>query len=207
MISTKSKLKPAIFLDRDGTLIKHVHHLCDAEQVELNNTATEAVSLLQQVDFACVVITNQSVVGRGMLSLDGLQAIHAKMENLLQEHGLNVDGIYYSTHVPQTSDLTKIEHFDRKPGPGMLLQAAEELGLAISQSWMIGDSISDIFAGVNAGCRGNCLIKSSLYRAEWEKYSEISLIANNLLEAAAYIVNSTSTLNSSKDNFGVVHHR
>jgi D-glycero-D-manno-heptose 1,7-bisphosphate phosphatase len=202
----KSKLRPAIFLDRDGTLIKHVHHLCDEEQVELNNTAIEALSLLQQVGFACVVITNQSVVGREMLSLDGLQKIHIKMENLLQEHGLNIDGIYYSTHVPQTSDLTKIEHFDRKPGPGMLLKAALELELNIAQSWMIGDSISDIFSGVNAGCQGNCLIKSSLYRAEWKKYAEISFIANNLLEAASYIVNCTPALNSSRDKPDVIHH-
>ncbi|NEN94796.1 MAG: HAD-IIIA family hydrolase [Moorea sp. SIO1F2] len=190
-MATQLKLKPAIFLDRDGTLIKHVHHLCNPEDVELEPTAVSALSLLREAGFACVVVTNQSVVGRGMLSLKGLESIHARLEMLLHDQGIGIDAIYYCPHVPQTSDLTQIEHIDRKPGPGMLLRAAQEMGLSISQSWMIGDSISDVLAGANAGCKGSCLIQSNLYRPEWTNAAEVSYLASDLLDAVKYILHAS----------------
>ncbi|NMF63591.1 D,D-heptose 1,7-bisphosphate phosphatase [Brasilonema octagenarum UFV-E1] len=187
-----SHVRPAVFLDRDGTLIKHVHHLCSPEQVVLEQGAAEALCLLQSAGFACVVVTNQSVVGRGMLTFEGLKAIHDKMEQLLSMQGASVEGIYFSTHVPRTSDLRKVEYFDRKPGPGMLLLAAQELGLSVADSWMIGDSISDVLAGVNAGCKGSCLLKTGLYSLEWQDDNQISFLASDILDAVQIILKQHS---------------
>ncbi|WP_071593323.1 D-glycero-alpha-D-manno-heptose-1,7-bisphosphate 7-phosphatase [Kamptonema formosum] len=187
-----SDLRPAVFLDRDGTLIKHVHHLCSPDRVALEQGAAEALYLLQKAGFVRVVVTNQSVVGRGMLSVGGLKAIHDKMEQLLSKQGASVDSIYFSTHVPRTSDLSKVEYFDRKPGPGMLLRAAQELGLSLAKSWMIGDSISDVLAGANAGCKGNCLLKTGLYSLEGQYSDQISFIASDILEAAQRILRQDS---------------
>ncbi|MEG4121560.1 HAD-IIIA family hydrolase [Microcoleus sp. N9_B4] len=169
-----------------------MHHLCSPEQVALEQGASEALCLLQEAGFVCVVVTNQSVVGRGMLSVEGLKAIHDKMEQLLSTQGARVDSIYFSTHVPHTSDLREVEYFDRKPGPGMLLRAAQDLGLSLVKSWMIGDSISDVLAGANAGCKGSCLLKTGLYSLECQDCSQISFLASDILDAAQIILRQDS---------------
>jgi D-glycero-D-manno-heptose 1,7-bisphosphate phosphatase len=126
--------------------------------------------------------------------MEGLKAIHDEMEQLLSKQGASVEGIYFSTHVPRTSDLRKVEYFDRKPGPGMLLRAAQELGLSLTQSWMIGDSISDVLAGANAGCKGNCLVKTGLYSMEGKDCNQISFLASDILDAAQIILREDSLL-------------
>lgn len=151
-------MRPAVFLDRDGTIIEHVHHLRRVEDVRLIPGTAGALAALREAGFATVVVTNQSVVGRGMLDLAGLAAIHERMEALLEKGGARLDGIYFCTEVPGTSDQTAIEHSDRKPGPGMLLRAAQELGLDLGRSYMVGDSLSDLWAGKNAGVRESLLV-------------------------------------------------
>ncbi|MGE3638852.1 MAG: HAD-IIIA family hydrolase [Pirellulales bacterium] len=151
----------AVFLDRDGTIIEHVHHLTDPTKVRLLPGAADAIRRLQQNGYKCVVVTNQSVVGRGMLSMAGLHRIHDEMARQLAQSGIKLDGIYLCTLAPKESDPTIVEHPDRKPGPGMIFQAAEELSLNLSESWMVGDSISDVLAGHNAGCRGSIKLISS----------------------------------------------
>jgi D-glycero-D-manno-heptose 1,7-bisphosphate phosphatase len=194
-MSSNSPLRPAIFLDRDGTIIKHVHHLCSPEQVEILPGVAEALRLWQKAGFICVVVTNQSVIGRGMLSVAGLNAIHHRMEQLLAEQSVGVAGIYFSPHVPQTADLGKIEFFDRKPGPGMLLRAAQELGISLTISWMIGDSLSDVLAGANAGCKGSCLLQTGQYAPEWQDCHQISLLVSDILSAAQIILGQDRGLN------------
>lgn len=151
-------LKPAVFLDRDGTIIKHVHHLVDPALVQLLPGVPDAILRLQLHGFACVVVTNQSVVGRGLLSEEGLQQIHEEMAKQLSSFEIRLDGVYSCFKVPEQSDPCVIEHPDRKPGPGMIFRAAQELSLNINRSWMIGDSISDVMAGRNAGCEGAILL-------------------------------------------------
>jgi D,D-heptose 1,7-bisphosphate phosphatase len=146
-------LRPAVFLDRDGTLIEHVHYLSDPGRVRLLPGAAEAIRKLRRAGFACVLITNQSAVGRGMITEARLQEIHAEMDRQLAEQGAALDAIYYCTDVPSGDGRTVVENDNRKPGPGMLRRAAAELGLDLSASWMVGDLISDVLAGLNAGCR------------------------------------------------------
>jgi histidinol-phosphate phosphatase family protein len=184
-------VKPAVFLDRDGTVIEHVHHLHRCEDVALIPGAASAIVKLREAGYACVLVTNQSVVGRGMLDIPGLDAIHAKMSEQLRAGGAVLDGIYYSTVVPKGRDQTVVEHPDRKPGPGMLLRAAEELQLSLADSWMIGDSLSDLLAGENAGCRESLLVSTGYGAGTRAEHGNGYRAFPSIGEAAAAIVAET----------------
>ena len=152
--------RPAVFLDRDGTLIEDVPYLGEPARVKLLPGAAEALQIMQRAGFACVVVSNQSAVGRGMIALEQLHAVHDEMNRQLAASGITLDGIYWCTHAPQALDKVLIEHVDRKPGPGMLLRAARDLNLDLARSWIIGDQLGDMLAGRNAGCRGGILVRS-----------------------------------------------
>jgi D-glycero-D-manno-heptose 1,7-bisphosphate phosphatase len=151
-------MRPAVFLDRDGTIIEAVHYLSDPAQVRLIDGAAEAIRALRGAGYACVVVTNQSAIGRGLLSVERLFEIHQEMRRQLAERGAELDGLYFCPVVPTSEDRVTIDHPDRKPGPGMVLKAAAELGLDLPRSWMIGDMMSDVLTGRNAGCRGSILV-------------------------------------------------
>jgi D-glycero-D-manno-heptose 1,7-bisphosphate phosphatase len=153
-------LRPAVFFDRDGTLIEHVSYLSDPALVRLIPGATEALKRLRCAGFAVVLVTNQSAIGRGMLTEDRLDQIHAELNRQLAACGATIDGIYYCPVVPAGDDRTMVEYPDRKPGPGMLYRAAVDLHLDLGASWMVGDLISDVLAGLNAGCQ-SILVESS----------------------------------------------
>ncbi|MHC4947628.1 MAG: HAD-IIIA family hydrolase [Planctomycetota bacterium] len=150
--------RAAVFLDRDGTLIIDRGYLDDPDGVSLLPGAAAAIRRLRRAGFACVVVTNQSAIGRGIITEARLGEIHEAMCGQLAAEGAVLDAIYHSPHVPRGSDRTVIEFDDRKPGPGMLRRAARELELDLGRSWMVGDFISDALAGVNAGCRGSLLL-------------------------------------------------
>lgn len=152
--------RPAVFLDRDGTILRPVQYLADPAQVELLPGVAEAVRRLQDAGCAVVVVTNQSAIGRGILTHVQYDAVHRRMLTLLEERGARLDGTYLSSAVPRSGDRTVVEHEDRKPGAGLLRQAATELGLELGASWMIGDFVSDVLSGWNAGCRGATLLTS-----------------------------------------------
>ena len=117
-------MRSAVFLDRDGTLIEEKCYISRPEQVRLLSGAAQSLRLLQEADFAIVVVTNQSGLGRGMFTEADLQAVHDEMNRQLDEAGIALDGIYHCPIAPRISDKTIIEHAERKPGPGMLLRAA-----------------------------------------------------------------------------------
>lgn len=152
--------KPAVFLDRDGTLIENVDYLGDPSHIRLFPGTAEALRRLRCAGYARVIISNQSGIGRGLLTHERVKEIHDELERQLAEHDAELDAIYYCPAVPTVDDPTQVEHPDRKPGPGLLLRAAEELSLDLSGSWMIGDMISDVLAGRNAGCRGSILVRT-----------------------------------------------
>ena len=152
--------RPAVFLDRDGTIIEHVHYLSNPLDVRLIPGAAQAVRRLRHAGYACVVVTNQSAIGRGMITTEQLGRIHDEMNRQLAAEDAAVDAIYYCPEAPVNDDRTVIEHSDRKPGPGMLFRASDDLTLDLDASWMIGDMISDVLAGLNAGCPGNILVRT-----------------------------------------------
>jgi D-glycero-D-manno-heptose 1,7-bisphosphate phosphatase len=146
------ELQKAIFLDRDGTVIQHEHYLTDANKVALAHGTPRALQLFKDAGYLLVVITNQSVIGRGDGTEEEVNACNRRMCDLLNEHELEFDGLYYCPHTPE--DHCRC----RKPKPGMLNQAAHDLHLDIGQCVMIGDNITDVEAGHNAGCIFSILI-------------------------------------------------
>lgn len=181
---------PAVFLDRDGTLIEDVHFLCDPAQIRLLSGAVPALLRLKSAGFRCVLVTNQSAVGRGMITETRLQEIHAEMNRMLAAEGAILDGIYYCPDAPLSAGCPDLASGDRKPAPGMLLRAAVDLGLNLKSSWMVGDKISDVQAGLNAGCRSILLAsdKEDLSSREVRSLAGDYLLAPDLAAAAELIL-------------------
>lgn len=162
----KNKQK-AIFLDRDGTINKYVGFLRNINQFELIDEVSEAIKKINASGYLAIVVTNQPVIARGEVSFEELEEIHRKMETLLGEKGAYLDSIYYCPHHPHKGyegerPELKIDCKCRKPKPGMLVKAAQDFNIDLSQSWMVGDGENDIKAGQNAGCR-TALIGSESY--------------------------------------------
>ncbi len=181
-------MRAAVFLDRDGTIIEQVHHLVDPLKVRLLPGAGEAIRRLRALDYACVVVTNQSVIGRGMLDETGLLAVHAELDRQLAAEGTAVDAYYFCPEQPRQDDPAVIEHPDRKPGPGMLQRASRELQLDLARSWMIGDAVSDVLAGRNAGCRGSILVRTGYGRRAEAGLQAADCVVDDLAAAVQYIV-------------------
>jgi D-glycero-D-manno-heptose 1,7-bisphosphate phosphatase len=182
--------RPAVFLDRDGTLIEAIHYLADPALVRLLPGVAEALKLLCDAGFACVVVTNQSGVGRGIITLEQLTLIHQEMTRRLAEAGAALDGVYWCTHLPKLDDKTVIEHVDRKPGPGMLLRAAGDLNLNLAESWIVGDQLGDMLAGRNAACKGGILVRCGYdLTAALDALGHDWPAADDLLAAANMIIN------------------
>jgi len=196
VIASRRAPRPAVFFDRDGTLIEPVHYLNRPEQLRLMPDAATSLARLQAAGFQRVVVTNQSAIGRGLLSEEGLSAVHDAMTDQLAREGAWVDAIYHCPVAPAIADRRSIEHPDRKPGPGMLLRAANDLNLDLSQSWMVGDMVSDVLAGTNAGCRGSILMQlphSVTPDMETASFLEpCSLRASSLSDAAEFILRTHS---------------
>lgn len=157
----------AIFLDRDGTINKYVGYLRTPEQFELLDGVGEAIRKINLSGYLAIVVTNQPVIARGEVTVDGLQEIHNKMETMLGKEGAYLDGVYYCPHHPDKGFAGEVEELKivcecRKPKAGLLLQAAKDFNIDLSQSWMIGDSENDVLAGRNAGCK-TALIGESYY--------------------------------------------
>lgn len=183
-----SRRRPAVFLDRDGTIIEAVHYLSDPAAVRLLPGAAAAIRRLRDAGYACVVVTNQSAIGRGLLTVEGYHAVHAELERQLAAAGAALDAAYFCPTVPASDDRAAIDDPDRKPGPGMLLRAAAEHGLDLARSWMVGDMVSDVLAGLNAGCRGVLFVTCGQgHVADVQHRDDVTIVAN-LAEAADYIL-------------------
>jgi len=169
----------AIFLDRDGTINKYVGFLKNIDDFALLDGAASAIASINKSEYLTVVVTNQPVIARGDVTVEELTEIHHKMETLLGKEGAYLDAIYYCPHhtdkgFPGEVPELKFECECRKPKPGMLLRAAEDLNIDLSESWMIGDGNADILAGLNAGCH-TALISSEVKDYGQEKtFSDIS---------------------------------
>ena len=167
----------AIFLDRDGTINKYVGFLRKEEEFELLHGVAEAVKKINESGYLAIVVTNQPVIARGEVTFSELENIHNKMETLLGKDGAYLDGIYFCPHHPHSGyegevKELKIDCDCRKPKPGMLLKAAEDLNIDLSQSYMVGDGENDIKAGKAAGC------KTVLFNTECEYYGQDICVAS-----------------------------
>lgn len=146
---TGDSMRPAVFLDRDGTLIVDRHYLADPAGVELLPGAAEAVARLNAAGWLVVLATNQSGIGRGYFTEEAYAAVHARLVGELARHGARLDAAYHSPDVEDGDDDA-----DRKPGAGMFLRAGRELGVDLTRSWWIGDRARDVAAAGRFGARG-----------------------------------------------------
>ena len=147
-------MTPAVFLDRDGVIIEEVNYLSEVGQVRLLPGAAAAIARLNRRGLPVVVVTNQAGVARGKFPEERVEEVHAYLDLLLARGGARVDRYYYCPHHPE-GELPAYRTVCgcRKPRPGMLRQAAAELGLDLARSFLVGDKACDLEAGARAGCR------------------------------------------------------
>jgi D-glycero-D-manno-heptose 1,7-bisphosphate phosphatase len=186
--SSKKPLRPAVFIDRDGTLNAEAGYLCDPDKVVLLPTAGEALRLLNRRAIPVVIVTNQSALGRGLLTFEQLEAVNTALWQALEQAQAYYDALYFCPHTPDQNPPCAC----RKPQPGLLFQAAFELGLDLSRSFMLGDKLSDLQAGRAAGCQAS-LVRTGWWRQTYQEMAsqayEPDYIASTLLEAAEWINN------------------
>lgn len=163
----------AIFLDRDNTLIDDPGYINDPDQVVLLDGVCQALIELKKMEYKLIIVSNQSAVARGIVSEEVLSKIHERLEELLAKGGAKVDRIYYCPFHPEgVIPRYRKESDFRKPRPGMILKAAEDMDIDLPRSWLIGDSQRDIEAGKAAGCT-TILIENPTHNRHLEPNMEV----------------------------------
>ena len=150
-------MHPAVFLDRDNTLIANDGDLGDPAAVDLLDGVPDGLRSLRDAGYRLIVVTNQGGVARGRYDEQDVDAVHQRIARLIDERAgarQLIDRFYYCPYHPDaTIEAYRQEHPWRKPNPGMLLQAARDLDIDLESSWLIGDQLRDVQAGSSAGCR------------------------------------------------------
>lgn len=185
--------QPAVFLDRDDTLIEDPGYISSVEQVKLKPGAAEAVRMLRSSGYRVVVATNQSGVARGLVDEATLNDIHDHMRELFASEDAPIDAVYYCPYLDgeeATVEAYRQPSELRKPRPGMLLKAAREMGLDLSRSWSIGDALRDVLAGKAAGCR-TVLISQNGKAADGGDESDF--VVPDVVEAARIVSANTAS--------------
>ena len=182
--------QPAAFIDRDGTINVNVHHLHRVEDLQLISGAAQAIAKLNTAGYAVIIITNQSAIARGLLTEQGLTEIHTELKHQLAQQNATINAIYHCPHHPDHGE--KIICTCRKPKPHMLQQAAADHNLDLSQSFMIGDSLTDLQAGWNAGCQ-SALVRTGYGEEVWNNADDqtrdrISYFGKDLLDVTNWIL-------------------
>jgi D-glycero-D-manno-heptose 1,7-bisphosphate phosphatase len=186
-------VKPAIFMDRDGTLSHEVGYVNHLSRFRLYPYSVDAVRLINKAGFLAVVVTNQAGVARGYFPEALIHEVHAALTVALESGSAHLDGIYYCPHHPTLGDPPYRKECDcRKPRPGLLHRAEAELGIDLSRSYVIGDRGADLEMAWSAGSKA-ALVRSGYGRGEflyharsWPKQPD--LVAEHLLEAVERIL-------------------
>jgi D-glycero-D-manno-heptose 1,7-bisphosphate phosphatase len=194
--SGKSKIRRAVFIDRDGTLNEDIGYVSKPDEFVLYPWAAQAVRLINASELLAVVITNQSGIARGMYTEEMLAEIHSRMIEELTHQGARIDAVYYCPHHPGVgSQHYRLKCDCRKPNPGLLKTAATEHNIDLSRSFVIGDKASDIKLAENSGAHGALVLtgygRETLAHPErWPCTPEI--VAENVLEAVRQILDACS---------------
>ena len=166
--TARVEARPAVFIDRDGTLTDEVGYVNHTSRLRLLPRSAEAIRRLNRAGVAAVVVTNQAGVARGYFSEIVLHAVNAELVAQLERAGARLDGVYVCPHHPSEGALPYRMLCDcRKPKPGLLLRAADELGLDLTRSVMVGDKPSDLEVAPKVGAR-SVLVLTGYGRGEWE---------------------------------------
>jgi D-glycero-D-manno-heptose 1,7-bisphosphate phosphatase len=197
-ISRPGKMKQrAVFIDRDGTISEEVGYINHPSRFTLFPFSADAIKHLNENGWLGIVITNQAGVARGYFTEGMIQTIHEQMAKQLKDGGALLDAIYYCAHHPSVGEPPyRLDCECRKPKPGLITRAADELGINLDESWMVGDRYSDVELARNAGVK-SALVMSGYGRGEWEHQRDAwtqqpDLVVENLLEAVQSIVGEES---------------
>jgi D-glycero-D-manno-heptose 1,7-bisphosphate phosphatase len=182
-----------VFLDRDGTLLEEANYVSELERLVFFPFSVDAVRLLNRADFAVVVVTNQAGIARGIVEETFVGRAHAFITERLAEGGARIDGYYYCPHHPMGIVEAYRRACDcRKPQPGMLKKAAEDLGLDLTSSFVVGDKLHDLEAGQAVGARG-VLVRTGYGRkaeALQDRRVQPAAIVDNLMGAVSWILHA-----------------
>jgi D-glycero-D-manno-heptose 1,7-bisphosphate phosphatase len=141
-------MNKAIFLDRDGVINKErKDYVKTIDELEIFENISWCIQQLKKNNYLVIVITNQSVINRGLINTKKIDEIHAEIQRYLTKFNTKIDAFYFCPHRPDENC------FCRKPNPGLILQASNDFNIDLKSSWMIGDNESDMLSGQNAGCR------------------------------------------------------
>jgi D-glycero-D-manno-heptose 1,7-bisphosphate phosphatase len=176
----------AVFFDRDGTLIEEKVYLSDPNQVVIFPGASEALKRLQNAGFKLLIVTNQSGIGRGYYTVKAMHDVNARLIAELERADVRIEKIYFAPEAPEQPSR------GRKPSPQFLFDARDEFGIDLSESYMVGDKLSDLECGWNAGVKGSILVRTG-YGSEHERIYEQKLgrtdVVSDLVGAADHILN------------------
>jgi D-glycero-D-manno-heptose 1,7-bisphosphate phosphatase len=184
--------RPAIFLDRDGTINEDVGYVSSPDELVIYPYAARAIRLINETGLKVIIITNQSGVARRLYPETTLAQIHERLRNELARGGAHIDAVYYCPHHPLVGDPPYRQVCEcRKPSPGMLHRAARELDIDLQASYVVGDKASDMNLAANAGARGALVLtgygrETLANRARWP--CAPTIIADDLLDAVSQIL-------------------
>ena len=180
-MNEKTTAKPAIFVDRDGTLIEEVNFLSRVEDLQLFPFTAEAIGMMKDAGYLVIVVTNQSGIGREIYGESDMHSIHEAIQERLSGA---IDGFYFCPHLPDAGCVC------RKPGLGMIESACSDFDIDLENSWIVGDKALDVQTGVNAGI--NSAMVMTGYGREHRETIEHSahVVGDDLLDVVAKITNS-----------------
>ena len=193
----RAENSPAVFLDRDGVINEDVGHLGEVEHLRLLPRVPASVKRLNEHGIPVIVVSNQSSIGRAIFSEGQIQEINRSIADRLRLEGAEVKRSYYCPHHPtEGKGSYRVQCECRKPNPGMLQQAANELGLDLTRSVMVGDNLTDIEAGQRAGC-GTILVAENRDDEFWtrlkESHHQPDQVVTELAEAVDWILYNLKT--------------
>lgn len=186
-------MKPALFIDRDGTISEEIGYVNHVSRYRVYSYAAEAIRLLNEAGWRAVLVTNQAGVARGYFTEDVIGQVHDVLTAELARGGASLDAIYYCPHHPTVgAPPYRLACDCRKPQPGLIYRAAQELQIDLTSSWMVGDRYSDVQLAHNAGMRG-AFVLSGYGRGEWEYQRHAwatppDLVSENLLTLVQHLL-------------------
>ncbi|MFQ5849137.1 MAG: D-glycero-alpha-D-manno-heptose-1,7-bisphosphate 7-phosphatase [Candidatus Binatia bacterium] len=184
--------RPAVFVDRDGTLISDVGYLCRSDQIRVLPRVPEAIQLLHRHGLGVVLVTNQSGVARGFITEQELCQIHQEIERRLGRAGAFLDGIYYCPHHPTEGAYPyRVSCECRKPGVGLVEQACLDLGLDANRSYVIGDQLIDMELAARIGAKGILIENStpgSKGKSQWVGAASVVAVERDFSRASQWVV-------------------
>ena len=185
--------RPAVFLDRDGTLIPDLGYLSDPSQVKLYGGVPEALRQFRRAGFHLFVVTNQSGVARGFFPESTVKAVHKRLQALLRARGARIDAFFYCPHYREGKIKRYVKVCNcRKPKTGMVRQALRKYSVDLKGSYMVGDKIDDLLLARNAKLAGGILVRTGNGRKSLKKLRAVPIAktapVSDLLRAAQYVL-------------------